>query len=479
MRLQFVAVHEDGKHLVFTEPGGDQEILVEIDERLRAAVRPPSGGVGSKHGAQVSPRQVQAMMRAGQSSEEIAAETGWPADRVAKFEAPILAEREHVAGMAQAAHVRGRTTDGVIPTLGPRVRERLAARGVDPDLASWDSTRPEGGSWTVLVSFVAGNRARSAAWRFELAGRTIEALDDEARWLSEDEQALPGGAEALLAPGSAGGVDLVTTMRERSRARGRRGRRSESGAGSRAGAATGEAAGPGSGPEADALLPLEDLPDDPQSGPPASGSALPEAVDDAGDDPTGEVPPPGSAHTPVEDFAGEAQVELEDLDVEDGDSAQDQADGADLDADYDADEDDDYVDADAEYDADQDDEQPRDATLADFFGPLGDEEEPADEEDAEDDIVDDHDDGGDDDRDDGGDDDRGDDDLDDVPGDGLAQDVSAEHSRSAPSAPFDSADPAADSADPTPEPAAAAPAKRKGRTSVPSWDDIMFGARDR
>src|SRR5699024_7366157 len=110
------------------------------------------------------------------------------------------------------------------PTLGTRVLDRLAKRGVDTDNVGWDATRPEGGGWTVVVSFVAGQRRRAGAWRFDPADRTIEALDDEARWLSEDEQALPGSAagSALLGAGASEETELVTSMRARSRSRGRR-----------------------------------------------------------------------------------------------------------------------------------------------------------------------------------------------------------------------------------------------------------------
>ncbi|WP_153394882.1 septation protein SepH, partial [Ornithinicoccus halotolerans] len=204
-QLRFTAVHEDGQHLVLTDPGDGEECLVEIDERLRDAVRGRRSGIGEHPAQALTPRTVQAMMRAGESAEEVAAATGWPVDRVQRYEAPILAEREHVATLAQRCEVRGRAADGTErPTLESRVRERLTARGVDPDLARWDASRPEGGQWTVLVGFVAGNRERRAAWRFDPAARHVEALDDEARWLSEDEQALPGGAGGYAGLGGDG-----------------------------------------------------------------------------------------------------------------------------------------------------------------------------------------------------------------------------------------------------------------------------------
>lgn len=294
--LRFVAVHEDGEHLVLSAPQDGREAgteyLLAVDERLRAALRQRATGQTGRPGTPISPRAVQALIRAGHTTEEIAAATGWDPARVARFEAPIVAEREHVATRARAAHVRGRASDGGIATLDSRVAERLQARGVEPEDVAWDATRPEGGQWTVVVSFTAANRSRRAAWRYEPVGATVEALDDEARWLSEDEQALPGGREAVLAGDGAGAVDLMATMRERSRARGRRSRKATSGTGGAAGQKGGDtthgpdgaddpsgtgsadpAALPTDAAPSEDVLPLEDLDYDPATAglPPAAG----------------------------------------------------------------------------------------------------------------------------------------------------------------------------------------------------------------
>ena len=44
------------------------------------------------------------------------------------------------------------------------------------------------------------------------------------------------------------------------------------------------------------------------------------------------------------------------------------------------------------------------------------------------------------------------------------------------SVPYDAAD-APENPEASPSPPAPAAAKRKGRASVPSWDDVMFGAK--
>ncbi|MGD8200987.1 septation protein SepH [Ornithinimicrobium sp. W1679] len=292
-QLQFKDLDEGGRLVLV---GEDQtHYVVTVDDRLRAALRTRPHAPAPEHGraGAATPREVQAMIRAGQTAEEVASGTGWELARVRRFEGPVLAEREHVVGLARAAHVRaaGRT-DGS-HTLDRRVRERLQARGVQPQDVGWDAARTgTQGPWTVQVTFMAGGRERRAVWHYSVPDRSIEALDDEARWLSEDEQALPGGLAGNPLLGSSHAedetADLMATMRERRQRRGRRTRRPET--------AEGDAAHvPGQQTMPEEVLPLEDLRFDPETmgDPPAAhprGSA-PEA--------------PSPVHPPEEAAAGE------------------------------------------------------------------------------------------------------------------------------------------------------------------------------
>jgi hypothetical protein len=64
---------------------------------------------------------------------------------------------------------------------------------VDADASTWDAWRGiEDTHWTVAVAFAAGGRQRQATWAFDPVLRTVEAGDDEARWLSADEPAAVG-----------------------------------------------------------------------------------------------------------------------------------------------------------------------------------------------------------------------------------------------------------------------------------------------
>jgi hypothetical protein len=304
--LQLIGVHEDGEHLLLSGPDGER-FQMPVDDALRAAIRrdrPRLGQLQIEVDGGLRPRDVQALIRAGSSSEEAARRAGWPVEKVHRYEGPILAEREHVAGLAQQARLRPRTgaTGGGVsggssaPTLSARVTERLKARDVEVTDASWDSWRSEGGPWTVVLTFAAGGRQRQASWSFNMADRTVAAVDDEARWLSEEVQEAKGPIPApKQRPTSArdttvydveaeGGLrppahdehpddplDLMTAMRKRSTARGRRkpGVRSASGASSKPATSVSD---PGTGTR-DRGRPLPDPQDEPETTSPADEPA--------------------------------------------------------------------------------------------------------------------------------------------------------------------------------------------------------------
>jgi hypothetical protein len=203
--LRLIGVHEDGRHLLLAAEDGSR-FRVPLTDELRAAARrerPRQGHLSIDVEGGLRPRDVQALIRGGASADEVAERAGWSVEKVHRYEGPILAERGHVATLAASVRVRGRAREGVAPTLESRIRERLAERGVDPGAAYWDAHRAEHQPWTVVVTFPAGGRERQASWHFELPDRTITALDDEARWLSEDEEGgTPGPVPAPHVPAS-------------------------------------------------------------------------------------------------------------------------------------------------------------------------------------------------------------------------------------------------------------------------------------
>ncbi|WP_286958759.1 septation protein SepH [Arsenicicoccus sp. UBA7492] len=192
--LRLVGISDDGVHLLLATDDGTR-YRVPLDAALRSAIRHerPRPGDGPASPS-AGPRQVQALIRAGASADEVAELTGWSLDKIARYEGPIIAEREHVAGLATT--VRLRTGGGqTAPLLGARVADRLTERGVDPTSASWDAWRAADSPWTLALTFAAGGRLREARWHFDLSTRAVDPVDDEARWLSgDDAPATPGPA---------------------------------------------------------------------------------------------------------------------------------------------------------------------------------------------------------------------------------------------------------------------------------------------
>ncbi|MEV7972008.1 septation protein SepH [Cellulomonas sp. NPDC089187] len=184
--LELVGLHEDGEHLVLAAADG-QRYLLPIDDPLRAAVRrdrPQLEQIRAERSGAPSPREIQARVRAGQSAEQIADESGLSVEHVRRFEGPVIAEREYLAQQARSTRV-GR--DAGAPELGDLVVDRLASRGVDAESIVWDAFRSPGAEWTVLVRFDLDGDRREARWSFDPTARSVRAEEDEARWLSETE----------------------------------------------------------------------------------------------------------------------------------------------------------------------------------------------------------------------------------------------------------------------------------------------------
>jgi hypothetical protein len=188
--LTLIGVHEDGLHLLLADAEGHR-YTVPLDDSLRAAARrdrPRLGQLQIEQAGGLRPAAVQSMIRAGLSAEEVADRAGWTVEKVHKYEGPILAEREHVAGLARQVRLRSRGgSHGASTTLEARVAERLRSREIDPAAVRWDSRRADKGEWIVALAFAAGGREREALWRFDPLARVVTALDDESRWLSEDD----------------------------------------------------------------------------------------------------------------------------------------------------------------------------------------------------------------------------------------------------------------------------------------------------
>jgi hypothetical protein len=131
----------------------------------------------------LSPREIQARIRAGDSVDDVARAAGMAVDWVEPFAAPVIAEREYVAQLAQNHQVRrgGET----IPhrNLGQVVSDRLMSRRVNTDSLVWDAWRLEGRRWLVCLDYDSGKAHHEARFVYDVNGRFSVADNDDARWL--------------------------------------------------------------------------------------------------------------------------------------------------------------------------------------------------------------------------------------------------------------------------------------------------------
>ncbi len=179
---------ESGSLLVASDEG--ERFRVAIDEVLQSRLRQMSPE--SRVGRKLSPREVQAHIRAGMSADDVAAVTGAPLDYIQRFEGPVLAEREFVVESALNVPVHvAAETDPLAPgtTFGSVIRRRLADAGaLDERWASW---KEEGTGWIVKLTFVVGQVDHDARWGFDPKKQSLAPLNQEAIALSQQGDVPP------------------------------------------------------------------------------------------------------------------------------------------------------------------------------------------------------------------------------------------------------------------------------------------------
>lgn len=147
----------------------------------------------------MSPREIQARVRAGASPEVVASETGWPLDKVTRYAEPPLGERAYMAGQARDVEI-SRSRGG--STLHQSVCTRLS---VDPEGmdVTWDSYRADDGRWVVTAYHA---HQGVGTWYYEAVGRTVHPADASARALMGGgptevaDDARPPAAEPVATP---------------------------------------------------------------------------------------------------------------------------------------------------------------------------------------------------------------------------------------------------------------------------------------
>lgn len=138
----------------------------------------------------LSPREIQARLRAGASVPEVAAEAGVEVSRIEGFALPVMAERAHMTRTALGASVRRRGDGSGHRRLAEIVRERLQARSLDSDTVEWDAWRQNDLKWRLVGRLDDQVASRAAEFIFDPKGRFSVADNADARWMIGET--LPG-----------------------------------------------------------------------------------------------------------------------------------------------------------------------------------------------------------------------------------------------------------------------------------------------
>jgi hypothetical protein len=187
--LRFVALSEDGQALILTDEVG-RMLSLAIDEVVTAAVsreqNPAQGQFPIEVEASLTPRDIQARIRAGDSPEEVARVANVPVEKVLRFAGPVLQERAAIAQLARRTRLRT-AEDGA--SLAEIADQRLSSHNIDPQAVAWDAYRKDDGAWRVTAVWPSGHATAHAIWDLDKAKSVVTPADEMAQFLSAEQHA--------------------------------------------------------------------------------------------------------------------------------------------------------------------------------------------------------------------------------------------------------------------------------------------------
>jgi hypothetical protein len=185
--VRFVALSEDGQALVLADEVG-RLLALPLDERISTALHaePGAGPItfsvasGSEPAPSLSPRDIQARIRSGESADDVARIAGVPVDRVLRYAGPVLQERAMLA--QHARRTRLKSSEKGAP-LAEVVDSRLAQHGIDSEKISWDAYRRDDGTWRIVATWPSGKATAQAIWELDKTRQMVSPHDDMAQYL--------------------------------------------------------------------------------------------------------------------------------------------------------------------------------------------------------------------------------------------------------------------------------------------------------
>jgi hypothetical protein len=200
-QLTVVAVSDDGTQVLLaaTADAAKPTHSIAIDDRLAAAIRGELD-TGPRRESALTPKEIQARLRAGDTPEQVAKAANIPVSRVLRFFGPVASERDRILTQAQATTMRRTRAPAATLPLAEAVEQRFATTvGLRRESVEWSAKRREDGGWVVALTYSAKGGRRSAAWLWQPAQHDLTALDANATRIAL-EQAPPPRRPTAASP---------------------------------------------------------------------------------------------------------------------------------------------------------------------------------------------------------------------------------------------------------------------------------------
>lgn len=177
--LKFVRV-EDGA-LVVTDDG-IEFYRVPVDDAVLSGIRQIAR---HEHGSKASPKEIQALLRAGKTPDEVCELSGASSEDVERFGAPVFAEREFILENALRVSVVNASAaqHPETTTFGAAMSERL--EGLKATKVTWAAWRDEHHGWMVALSFRSRDVDHYAEWTFDHRRNVLSPANADATSLSK------------------------------------------------------------------------------------------------------------------------------------------------------------------------------------------------------------------------------------------------------------------------------------------------------
>lgn len=201
-QLKFVGVDDD--HLVLVDEAGDQ-YTVGLTAELRQAIRTTRPAPANSRNPLPSPREVQTQLRSGLTADQVAQHYGVDVEYVEKFEAPVVAELEHIVDQARQVPLHFNEEGHETSTFGHIIVHRLVSRQAEG--TRWSSWREEDGRWTVQIEWAVSGQRYDARWFFDPRRRQLTPANEAANDLSQAQDLQPVKAPRLRVVDAATKVD--------------------------------------------------------------------------------------------------------------------------------------------------------------------------------------------------------------------------------------------------------------------------------